>query len=270
MIGPKFKDRFILRRTDVLAGFSLNSEQLVWAYVASGSDDLGPGFRNIGFKTAIGACEKSSRIDTAFEKFKKISNQDKEKLIGALTKFLDQLEMAPSFLVDFPTRDTVPAHDFIFAKKEDGSRVRLLKLVLDANSPYGIGIAEDVAIEYQNSSKKPTINTGIREQERIDSSKAKHSIRFEFELTAGIENPVYKGKAEQVSSKQSVSATKVVKPSLKKTQRKRNEDKKEIDVLKSLHMPCSRFVGTVEKFCCSPEFNAWFQKDTESFKVDLN
>ena len=113
----------------------------------------------------------------------------------------------------------------LFSKKANGSRVRLVKLVFDANSPYGIGIAEYVAIEYQNSSKKPTINIGIREQERIDSSKAKHSISFEFELTAGIENPVYKGKAEQVSSKQSVAAIKVVKPSLKQTQRKRNEDK---------------------------------------------
>ena len=261
-------NRFVVTRSDVIAGFNLNSNQLVWAYVASGSDDLGPGFRNIGFKTAIGACEKSSRIDTAFEKFKKIFNQDKEKLIGALTKFLDQLEMVPSFLVDFPTRDTVPAHDFIFAKKEDGSRVRLLKLVFDDTNYLGIGVVPDP--KKQNSSKKPTINTGIREQERIDSSKAKHSISFEFELTAGIENPVYKGKAEQVSSKQSVAAIKVMKPSLKQTQRKRNEDKKEIDVLKSLHMPCSRFVGTVEKFCCLPEFNAWFQKDTESFKVDFN
>ena len=188
-----------------------------------------------------------------------------ERLISPLAKFLDQLETEPLFLKSYPSSTISLAHQFIFAKKANGSRVRLLKLVSDANSPYGIGTAEDVDTEHQNSSKKPTINTRIRNQERIDSNKAKHSIRFEFEL-----NPVCKGKAEQVSSKHSVAAIKVMKPSLKQTQRKRNEDKKEIDVLKSLHMPCSRFVGTVETFCCLPEFNAWFQKDTESFKVVLN
>jgi hypothetical protein len=85
---------------------------------------------------------------------------------------------------------------------------------------------EDVDIEQQNPYKKPIINTRIRNQERIDSNKTKHSIRFEFELSAGIENPVCKGKADQVSSKHSVAAIKVMKPSLKQTQRKRNKDKK--------------------------------------------
>jgi hypothetical protein len=144
LIGPKLSNRFVVNRSDVLAGFNLNSDQLVWAYVASGSDGLGAGFQKIGFKTAISGLEESPTIQIAYKKFKNITNQEKEKLISALTKFLDQLETEPLFLKSFPLSKISLAHQFIFSKKANGSRVRLLKLVLDANSPYGIGIAEDV------------------------------------------------------------------------------------------------------------------------------
>jgi hypothetical protein len=56
----------------------------------------------IGFKTAISGLEKSPTIQIAYIKFKNITNQEKEKLISALTKFLDQLETEPLFLKSFP------------------------------------------------------------------------------------------------------------------------------------------------------------------------
>jgi len=49
--------------------------------------DLGAGFQKIGFKTAISGLEKSPTIQIAYKKFKNITNQEKERLISALTEF---------------------------------------------------------------------------------------------------------------------------------------------------------------------------------------
>ena len=238
---------------------SLSSYDLQWCFAVSGCDNV-TGITSVGFKTALSACRQHANV---LDRLPKVAAADKERVASSLYAYLASLLDRPGFPTLVQETSSLLKF-FVFELNADGTRKRLKRLIQDPTSNYGIGVQKD-----SHETVKDKVNTGVRSTAEIDNKKATNHRRFEFKLTSGIESPSSRGKYE-AKPKQTRKVDKHHDPKTqeeKVVQRVRNQDKVAIDKIKSLHMPCSRLIGTVKNTCCLPEFSSWFQKDMLSLKV---
>jgi 5'-3' exonuclease len=270
MIGPKLKDRFILRRTDILEKLGITSNQFIWCFCAAGSDDVN-GISKIGFKKALNACKGVATVQKTSTNLKNVSVQVKTDLTTRINSYLGIISRQPEVLLSIPTRTTVRGQDFIVETKLDGSRRRLHRLGLDTSSPYGIGL-----VPWVSSGKNPNQKAKYpRPFQKIDKSKAKNARNFEFQLEPVESEPEVEESIEQPQQQKGKRKSKKRKaeddpdaPTIKK--RKRNVEKQVLDKLSSLHMKCVRTLGYVKSLvseCMADDFVPWFQKELANIKV---
>lgn len=257
LIGPLVSRPFVCFRQDVMQGFGITSNQLIWCYCAAGSDDV-VGLPNIGFKRALTMVLKDS------------VPAGNVALLARIREYLRVIGGPPAVLVDIQEQQVSNAAIFILQTKLDGSRRRLLRLGLDPDSPYGIGLVPWVCFG-TNSKQRAKYPRPFR---KIDDSKAENARNFNFNLEVQeleaeeLEVPPETSLRKRKSTKR--KAENDPEPSSLVKKRKRNPEKQVLDRLSSLHMKCVRTVGSLRSVvskCIVDDFVPWFQTEIANFKV---
>jgi 5'-3' exonuclease len=272
LIGPLFSRSFVCFRDDLLRKWEISSNQLIWCFCAAGSDDV-KGIPKIGFKRALNACAEADSIANACKNLTTASNQAKRDLSNRIASYLSKLDGEPLVLASIPTTANVPAHDFIFETKEDGTRVRLHRLCLDPTAEFGIGLAPWVQFgrNLKESAKYQ------RPFQKVDESKAMHARTFTFRLESGpdvetsVELPLPVQQANQKKKRKSKKTKALVdEPAREVKKRTRNPEKQVLDRLSAFHMKCVRTLGSIKSLVSesiSAEFVPWFQQELVNIKV---
>jgi 5'-3' exonuclease len=270
MIGPKLRDRFVLKRSDILQKLQITSNQFIWCFCAAGSDDVN-GISKIGFKKALNACKGVKTAQKTSTNLKNVSIQVKTDLTTRINSYLGIISRQPEVLLSIPTRTTVRGQEFIVETKIDGFRRRLHRLGLDASSPYGIGL-----VPWVSGGKIPIQKAKYpRPFQKIDKSKAKHARNFEYqlepvELDPEVEESIEQPQQQKGKRKSTKRKAEHDTDALTIKKRKRNMEKQVLDNLSSLHMKYVRTLGSVTSLvseCMADDFVPWFQKELANIKV---
>lgn len=314
VITPRLKKTFIIEREEILNGLKVSSEELKWAYAAAGCDDLKPGLKNVGFKTALSVCKNGPLID-ASNRLRRVSSTEKRALVNRLRVFLDKLSLVANMENPFPkqvTNSTSYAHEFVFNQTANGNRRRLHFLAFDENAEHQIRCTK-VFPPKPEISKKKRKELERAHRESINAHKAQHCIEVEFDFVnptlsqipaAQSSSRSTRPKRKGRSKRQQSGDDSVPKPARKKrskSQRFQQQDvetipnppeaepstshqevvqkrsvseaSKDMNLLKSLHMACTRTVGTVSSLtkysAISQEFGLHLKNICIIYKVLL-
>ena len=285
LIGPKLSNRFLCLRSDVLDGFGLSSEQLIWCYCAAGSDDV-TGIPKVGFKKALQLIQNNPTISS-------IGIAGNADLLLRIASYMNLTFQEPGIMDSYYQSPVSRAHEFIFETKSDGSRVRLLKLAFDDTNNLGIRVVQEIPSQGGLAISHHDFNLRKRlEMNNVDRTKAANSRIYSFQVPPNVPDDVDMEPTldVDVDMEPTLDVDVDMEPTLPvqavsniddvdeqstsdeppTATRQMNQDRINMFRDRSLHMLCTRNLGTTVKNLpegFANEFNEWLVNELQLIKV---